>query len=81
MHCYSIHLFPLDSFQESYFYPRNVCDHNRELLNGTSAYKAVNLSITNANQLPHFIGTLIFICVVTISIKNIIKITPVTLAD
>ena len=61
----------LDSFQSSYFYPIEVCDQNRYYVDGISSYKTVALSIIDVHHLLHFLGTTLFIYVVTIPINNI----------
>ena len=81
MQFYSIHLCLLDSIKASYFFPSEVCDQNRDTMNGISASKAVVLSIINAHYLLHFLGTMLFICVVTIPFKNIVNIVSDTLDE
>ena len=71
MYCYYIHPCLLDNYQESFVYPREVCDHNTDPANGIGSSKAVDLSIINAHYLLHFIGEMICILVMTIPIKNI----------
>ena len=75
MHCYSVHLCQLAIFQSSYFSPSQVCDKNIDHVNGISDSKAVDLSIINSFCLLRFIGTMLFICMVTIFIKTIVNIT------
>ena len=81
IHCYTIHLFLLDIFQKSYFYPSGVCGHNIDPVNGIVASKAFALSITNAHYFLRFIGSMLYICVATIPINNISNIILATLDD
>ena len=81
MPCYPIHLSPLTIFPESYPSPNGVCGQNRDPLNSISASKAVALSMININYLLHFLGKILFTCVVTIPIKNISNQNSTTLAD
>ena len=69
------------SFQESYFSPSEVFDQNRYPLNKINDSKAVTLSIVNFCYLLFFLGTMLFICVVTIPINNIFDLISATLYE
>ena len=46
---------------------------NRDPVNGISASKAVVLSMINVHLILHFLSAVLFICAVTIPIKNIVR--------
>ena len=76
-----INVFLLDIFQASYFYSSGLCGHNRYPANGISDSKAIALSIINAHYFLHFIGTMIFVCMVTIPINNIANLISATISE
>ena len=74
-------MFLLDIFQAYYFYPRELCDKNIDHVNGISTSKLVALSIINVHDLLHFFSEMLFICVLTIPIKNIVNLLSDVLGD
>ena len=58
-----------------------VCDQNIYNVNGISASKEVALSIINVHYLLHFIVEMLFISVVTITIKNLVNLISATAAE
>ena len=81
MSCYSIQICTWDILQPSYCYTIDACDYNKDSVNRTSASKPVYLSIINAHYLLHFIGAIIFICMVTIPIENSVNIIYATMDE
>ena len=81
MRSYSIHPWLLDSFRVLYFSPRNICYQTRDPVKWVITSKAVTLSISNSYYITHFLGALIFVCMVTIFKNNIFNLIFSTLSE
>ena len=58
-----------------------MCDQNRDPVNDIIAQKSIYLSIINVHCLLHFLGAMLFICVVNIPIKDIVNLISATLDE
>ena len=81
MYFYPVQVCLLGSFQAFYVSSGGVCGYNKDHVNGISDFKVIALSIINAYYFLHFIGTMIFFCVVAIPINNISNLISANISE